>query len=462
MNEFQLKENSMRTHKKLLVLFGLLLSLNQQVLGASSEGSVDAPKLSQAIRMVQEGLYTAEIESGLWFVLEEQNADSIKGWQQYCEHQREVAERLKLQVQDCPPKQFEKFSVNLAGVECDFYKAIHQPEIRGTICQHAEVIHKFGQGLGALEHQLRYFEEGVLRQLWVAYAMHSAETPLTPCAGDNFKNVELTFAVGTDPEIPFTNHMGISKSVTYLEHHFGSSTTVAKPAEFPLHDHISTLLHAFAGNVMHGLFPQKPYMITTPMKVQKAMLVEALPLDAVWLADSAFYEGLEANDVAARAEWLRNVHQWEPGPANHCYPHGSPPTGIYSPAVQAVLDKGWSPITFGEMSYNHFRGDPTMSDRACSDYDKYKPEDFCFKISYKGQVIWDARTLAESSLAAGVEAPVLKWYLGGTFHDWSTGCGNSSAITILLSALAETFDTGLAARAERRAKKLAGVSAATA
>jgi hypothetical protein len=250
--------------------------------------------------------------------------------------------------------------------------------------------------------------------------------------------------------------MGISKSVTYLEHHFGSSITVAKPAEFPLHDHISTLLHAFAGNVMHGLFPQKPYMITTPMKVQKAMLVEDLPFEAVWLADSAFYASVAAEDTPeGRVEWLRNVHQWEPEPAGT-------PNGVYSPAVQAVLDKGCSPITFGKMSYNHFRGEPSGMDKACPWFDKYKPEDFCFQISYEGSVIWDARKLAESSLAAGVEAPVLKWYLGGTFHDWSTGCGNSSAITILLPALADAFDTGLVARAEEKSKKLAGVSAATA
>lgn len=94
---------------------------------------------------------------------------------------------------------------------------------------------------------------------WVAYAA-TKDFPLLEW--EEKKNIELAFAVLTQPDIPFQIHRGISRNEDYTG---------------PQHPSISLDLHAFAARAMRKINPLKRYVISDPLEKMREIFIKNLP-----------------------------------------------------------------------------------------------------------------------------------------------------------------------------------------
>lgn len=108
-------------------------------------------------------------------------------------------------------------------------------------------------------HQI--FAANIPHELWILFA--STELPQEHSFPD-IESLEMTCTVSTAPEAPFTTHMGVFRTInSNLKNH-------------KIHCNISVALHAFGAKIMKDLYPQKLYMITTPMPHMEAIFKKAL------------------------------------------------------------------------------------------------------------------------------------------------------------------------------------------
>lgn len=111
-------------------------------------------------------------------------------------------------------------------------------------------------------------------ELWIAYASYVSVTGKAFDEGVSHADVEMSFSVLNDKDLPFTVHMGISRSLS------------AKAAGRTQHSHISADLHSFAACVMKTQDPQKEYMITVPLKGMRDIFFKTLPQGSIFIGDN--------------------------------------------------------------------------------------------------------------------------------------------------------------------------------
>lgn len=153
----------------------------------------------------------------------------------------------------------------------------------------------FSEGLAAFatassfhtRETLAITKEHNTTELWVAYAYASTTAPTTLMTEENLHLVELVFNVYTDMKSPFTSHMGISRSLDYI---LRAKNILGDQPPTPIHPNISVPLHTFAMAVMLKKDESKSYMITTPVRTMRSILIEKLPADALWIGDTTWQE----------------------------------------------------------------------------------------------------------------------------------------------------------------------------
>lgn len=103
-------------------------------------------------------------------------------------------------------------------------------------------------------------------EVWVIYV--SNVEPTDPYEKSFINNIEMTIAILTDEFVPFQLHMGISRGMSYLAS--GSKQ----------HKNISLYIHAFAAKILQIQYGNKNYVITTPLKIMRDILINNLSKDS--------------------------------------------------------------------------------------------------------------------------------------------------------------------------------------
>jgi hypothetical protein len=178
--------------------------------------------------------YFEKKEDNLYFVLERFNADNKRFWQKFVNKQSKKSGKFYNWSQD------KKLNTIYAGVIG--FKSV-------LIC-----------------HQ---FSKTSPHDLWILFA--SKQLPEENSFPD-IESLEMTCTVSTAPKAPFTTHMGIFRTI---------NSNLKKQN---IHPNISIQLHAFGAKIMKDLYPEKLYMITTPMPHMEAIFKKALGEENVYLA----------------------------------------------------------------------------------------------------------------------------------------------------------------------------------
>jgi len=127
-------------------------------------------------------------------------------------------------------------------------------------------------------HQI--FARNIPQELWILFA--STELPKEDSFPD-IESLEMTCTVSTAPEAPFTTHMGIFRTInSNMKNH-------------KVHCNISIVLHAFGAKIMKDLYPNKRYMITTPMPHMEDIFKKAL--------------GEKNIHIALEEDWQHYIHE---------------------------------------------------------------------------------------------------------------------------------------------------------
>ena len=100
-----------------------------------------------------------------------------------------------------------------------------------------------------------------IADVWVAYASNKKVFQINDF---NKNTVEMIMTVTTSKDIPFTTHMGISRSPYFIANNLKQ------------HRNISVRLHSFAAQVSLIIDSSKEFMITNPTKVMRKILAKSL------------------------------------------------------------------------------------------------------------------------------------------------------------------------------------------
>lgn len=118
-----------------------------------------------------------------------------------------------------------------------------------------------GEGLGAFWESLSLYNDS--SELWVAYAVSGFDPKIVfDTTGYIWPHIEMVMTVFTAPEVNFTMHMGICRTVYHEEAAFKG--LILK------HPGISVDLHAFAAKIM--LSHNKKWMCTRPVTTMRNIL----------------------------------------------------------------------------------------------------------------------------------------------------------------------------------------------
>jgi hypothetical protein len=118
-------------------------------------------------------------------------------------------------------------------------------------------------------------------ELWVAYVSNIPISEKANLADEN-PHIEMFVTVITSPHAVITSHMGISRTW---------EAALDLEQETPLrkkHPDQSIHLHSFAAKIMKMRYPCKVYMLTTPLKVMREILVKKMPANSVFIGDNTY------------------------------------------------------------------------------------------------------------------------------------------------------------------------------
>jgi hypothetical protein len=156
------------------------------------------------------------------------------------------------------------------------------------------------EGTVAFRASLKYYNN-IDTEIWVAYA---ASKPFTEPNEIDEKSIEMFTTVATSKNSAFTSHMGITRSVDLFQ---GIK-----------HKGLSLQLHSFAAYIMQERYPEKKYMIHTPVAVMREILFKAFYEKniqaAIHIGDKhikhEFYGTKEAR-LKSLFDWSEKLSAWK-------------------------------------------------------------------------------------------------------------------------------------------------------
>ena len=212
------------------------------------------------IQRLQAGLYTCQIAEDLYFVLEKFDQQTAE-----IQSSRRKADRVTDDFYYW--SDFNKQQKQL--IESEKYRNLLGRDVGSD---YHDGITSFGRMLDSAQEAGKK-PWGDQCELWIAYVSY---VPIRAKACEqnlSHADIEMSFGVFNDKELPFTVHMGISRSLS------------AKDAGRIQHSRISVDLHSFAAHVMKIVDPRKEYMITVPLKGMRNILQTSLPQGSIFIGD---------------------------------------------------------------------------------------------------------------------------------------------------------------------------------
>lgn len=124
-------------------------------------------------------------------------------------------------------------------------------------------------------------------ETWVVYETDIERTGDKSFTEDWTSHIEMSFILSTDENIPFTNHMGITRNPLY---------------NFSPHKNISLALHSFAAKVSLMEYPHKKYMLNFPLRYMAQLLMKALPENTYQWGDDGKFVTFKGNQMIFHRE----------------------------------------------------------------------------------------------------------------------------------------------------------------
>ena len=204
------------------------------------------------LKKINDDLYVGKVNDDFYLVMERIDENNIADWRKYTTIQRQIGERMGL-----------KLLPNTDG-SARFEKILTQKE------------------------NAKGFSKD---ELWVAYA---SSKPVTKKAsldtyGKQPRNpsIEMFMTVITHPDAKITSHMGISRTWENAEALEKVPPQAKKQPDQSIH------LHSFAAKVMKTRYPEKVYMMTSPVRVMRAILANKMPSNSVFIGDNLYQAEVE-------------------------------------------------------------------------------------------------------------------------------------------------------------------------
>ncbi|MEC7839780.1 MAG: hypothetical protein VX777_07055 [Chlamydiota bacterium] len=210
---------------------------------------------------VTDGLYVRKKEESLYFVMERMTGENVEFWSKFYSEEQKIAKKSYR-------KSMGKVQANLIAGYMGFKDALQSYGIYQRTSPH---------------------------EVWVLYASTTSISKDVQCAPEN---IEMVCTVSTSENVPFTTHMGITRTSRFAQKTFD---------EMIRHPSISMDLHAYGAQVMKFRYPEKVHMITTPMKVMEEIFKKTLGEDNVFIGYEEGWEDYLTECKAKLAEIISSA-----------------------------------------------------------------------------------------------------------------------------------------------------------
>lgn len=200
---------------------------------SSSTEKPDSPLFCtqpKAIKRHNDGLFVQKREPDLYFVMERICDENIRFWARFSRQEMKKSGKLYHKSGDITSK----------------YLVTGAMGFRDSLVHYA------------------IYRDMSPHELWILYASVKTVKVEIPCA---IENLEMTCTISTSSKAPFVTHMGISRTVLFA---------ARKIDNLKHHSNISFDLHSFGASVMKLQYPEKTYMITTPMSKMLKIFIHHL------------------------------------------------------------------------------------------------------------------------------------------------------------------------------------------
>lgn len=207
----------------------------------SSSYQQPAAPLSEKVKMISNDLFEGKQEDDLFFVMERFGETNGDFWIKFLSKENKLAARS---FKKCSDKTLQNLVTGTTG------------------------------SVESLKTHL-LVRDCIPHELWILYASVKSVSDGTPFSSDN---IEMTCTVSTTPDAPFVNHMGIARTMRFAAYEIDTIRT---------HSNISMNLHSFGAKVMKIRYPEKIYMITTPMPIMEEIFIKSLGKERVYIGFDA-------------------------------------------------------------------------------------------------------------------------------------------------------------------------------
>lgn len=248
-----------------------------------------------AISLNAVDLFVKSMHPHLHFVAERITEKNSETWRSFVEKQRDEASVL-LSIADRLPPIIEKRLARLKAdrayyvdegdkssevefqkelVQLENFLAVRLREYRPTpfhehLVKSYAIINATADPLERMRRCISFFETA---QVYVIYATQKVPTALFDIR--DIENVEMSVALVTENNVPFTVHMGIARGVLHLKEAYKQKSTT--------HKALSVKLHAFAAafaRTLPGM--EKRFIITTPLESMRTIFRNTLT-SGLWI-----------------------------------------------------------------------------------------------------------------------------------------------------------------------------------
>ncbi|WP_123662629.1 hypothetical protein [Candidatus Cardinium hertigii] len=235
---------------------------DQDIPQERKQPDTDLPSTSS----VTEELYTEQKADKLFFVMERLSEDNESFWYQFITANKE-----------CIRKYGNEYSVD--GGKYSLLRSQNALDIFKEIF--------------LLRNRRNQSDE-----FWIAYITIQ---PVSKAKTVAYKDIEMAMLVGTAGDLPFTSHQGIFRTPKFI------INMIYKENKNHMHKNISVAFHAFAARTMLKLHPEKVYMINTPAKEMREILIKALPAETISVEDTIYNTDLVEEHLPVRSVRIKKI-----------------------------------------------------------------------------------------------------------------------------------------------------------
>lgn len=271
---------TMKTYLLICFMFIQGVSLQSMEETDSHDSHVRQQEWQQNIKKMSDDFYIGKMaDKGPYFIMERideksANHQRLKFWQKFADDEKKYHDIYKK----------------------DYWANERVPNEKGRgFLSFSDRSDRLSDALDSFKISMGYSKDN---ELWICYASRKLAKSSLEISHDD---IELAFTLMTTKDAPMTTHMGINRSFNYLINAIKERELEKDTSNylFPVHGNLSVPLHSFAAKVMKIIYPEKVYMITSPVHKMKKILENALPKKDCFEGDNitmyeeqirAFYE----------------------------------------------------------------------------------------------------------------------------------------------------------------------------